>query len=183
MSVETGLVGDSILSRAAYGGGYGRGGYNGNFSQDGSVINANVEANRSISLTDQINRTTTDAFLSNKIGRGNDSIENQISRGQDSLSAQFQRNHTDSHFDNITAQFASLERSNIAAKADTDRQLHAMELKQVECCCELRAGQAAINAKLETQGEVAAAVAAARSEARLEALIAAGNRGPGNSGN
>ena len=49
MSIDSGLVGDSILSRAAYGGdgyGFGRGRGGANFEFDGSVVNAKLESNK-----------------------------------------------------------------------------------------------------------------------------------------
>lgn len=169
---------DILMNRGLNGYGYGRGRYAntsgaGNFPGDGSVVNANVEANRDLDMMQAINSVTAQGFQSSASESQHRSLDNSIVRGNEFLTDRIAKQSIDAQFANVTAQFASMERQANAAKADTDRQLHSMELKQVECCCKLTAGQEALSAKLDTQGAVAAAVAAAKTEARLEALIEA----------
>ena len=68
----------------------------------------------------------------------------------------------------------------IANQAALVAQLHAQDLKQVECCCELKAGQATIIANQEAHR-----LATAESENQsLRLQLAMSNQGgPGNSGN
>jgi len=178
-------------------GGYGYGNGHGNFPGDGSAVKEGVRGNRDIQLLESVNGNAQNSSLANQIRQHNDSIQKDISVGNNFITDRINAQGIDAKFTNVTSQFAnvtaqlaSVERTAIAIAADAERlafsnqattiaQLHAMDLKQTECCCELKAGQAAINAKLDTQGAVSAAVAAARTEARLEALIA-GNSGHGN---
>ena len=66
-----------------------------------------------------------------------------------------------------------------ANKADTDRQLHVMDLKQVECCCKLEAGQAAINAKLDAASTLGTANAEI-ANLRMQLQFNGGGNGNGN---
>ena len=146
----------------------GIGGYGyGNFQGDGSAVNANVVANRDLGVVGAINSANADQFLSDRITDGDRALTTTIASGNQFLTDRINSQHIDSHFDNVSRELASAERlafANQAAmlaiitanKADTDRQLHSMELKQVECCCELKAGQATIIAKLDSDRAAAA---------------------------
>lgn len=121
----------------------------GNFAGDGSAVNANVVANRDAAILNGINTNSRDGFLGNQIDRGHAAINDNINTTNQFLSDRIWSQGIDAKFQTVANSFASMERLAIANKADTDRQLHSMELKQVECCCELKAGQASILAKLD----------------------------------
>jgi hypothetical protein len=68
MSIDSGLVGDSILSRAAYGGdgyGFGRGRGGANFEFDGSVVNAKLESNKEANMWDKADKLISTFMTSN----------------------------------------------------------------------------------------------------------------------
>jgi len=177
----------SLLGRGGYGGGYG---YDrGNFAGDGSVVKEGIRGNRDLSLLDSVNQGTRDQFLASQIRMHSDNIADRIGSGQDFLAGKISDQGLEFRFANMTAEHATIERVAIANqqalmaqlnanKADTDRQLHAMELKQVECCCELKAGQATIIANQESHR-----LAAAESENQnLRTQILINNQGRVNGG-
>lgn len=140
-------------------GGYGYGSQ-GNFLGDGSAVKEAVRGNRDIDLLDAVNRGTSDQFLSQKIADGDSNIVSTINLGNQFLTDRITNQGLDFKFANITdrlssaerlafANQASLEREMNANQAATIAQLHTMDVKQTECCCELKAGQAAILAKLD----------------------------------
>lgn len=157
-------------------GGYGYG----NFAGDGSAVKESVRGNRDIALIESVNQGTRDQFLSSQIRQHNDSVSDRISSAQNFLSAQVSDQSSEFRFANITAQFASLERSMIANQQNLVAALHAQDLKYAECCCELKAGQAAILAEIKCNREVAEARQAGMNEAKLDILLNSG-RGQGNS--
>lgn len=154
-------------------------GGSGNFLGDGSAVKEAVRGNRDIALLDSVNEGTRDQFLTNQIDRGNMSINSRISDGQDFLSTQIRDNGLEFRFANITSQFATLERQMVANQATLVAQLHAADLKAVECCCELKAGQATIIANQES-----ARLAAAEAENQnLRTQILINNQGRASQGN
>ena len=155
MSGYDGIDTGSVLANRGLNGFYGYGGH-GNFAGDGSAVNANVVANRDAGIIDSVNSASSNQFLSDRIW-------------SQSIDAKFAA---------VTADFASMERLAFAQQAETQRQLHAMDLKQTECCCELKAGQASILAKLDADR----AESLAAENNRLTMQIAISN-GRGNAGN
>lgn len=147
-------------------GGYGYGLPNGNFGGDGSAVKEGVRGNRDISLLESINRSTSDQFLSNKITDGNANLTATITRGDNFLSEQIRER-------SISDRFNSLERLMFSNQNDTQRDIQAVALKQAECCCELRAGQASILAEIKCNREVSEARQAGLDQAKLDAILAA----------
>jgi len=135
MSIDSGLVGDSILSRAAYGGGY-RSGQHNNAGYDGSVVNSNLIANRDIGLLEAVNRSSSDQALAASIASGNVALSEQI------------REST------VSDRFATIERLLFANQNETQRELGDIKAANAVCCCETKAGLAAIEAKLDAQAEI-----------------------------
>lgn len=146
----------SLLGRGGYGGGYGYGGGSGhgNFGFDGSVVNANVEANRVMNA------------------QGQDCISQQISdnadRNRDTVSLIQSQGSTNRIIDSILAS----ERVNTASFNTIEREMAANARAAAECCCELKAGQAQILANQECTTRVADAVASAQQNAKLDILLA-----------
>lgn len=178
MDIETGSV---LANRGLNGYGWG---HQGNFMGDGSAVNANVTANRDLGVLNAISENTRDQFLGNQIDRGHTAITDNINTSNQFLSDRIWSQGIDSKFAQVTAQFATLERNGLAASASAERlayanqsatiaQLHAMDLKQTECCCELKAGQAAILAKLDADR----ATAAETENQSLKLQIAINNQG------
>lgn len=169
----------------------GVGGYGyGNFAGDGSAVKEAVRGNRDINIVEAVNRNAGDQALSDRISNGHQAITAQIVQGNEFLTDRINAQSIDAKFANVTAMLAAQDRQLLAGFAAAERlafsnqqstmaQLHAMDIKQTECCCELKAGQAAIQSKLDCQTEIAAAVSAARNEARLEQLLN-GRPGQGN---
>lgn len=169
---------DVLLNRGLNGGYYGYGIANqGNFLGDGSAVKEAVRGNRDLDLLESVNAGTRDQFLSAQIRQHNDNVSDRLDMSQDFLSNQIRDQSLEFRFANITQQHASLERQMIANQQALVAALHAQDLKQVECCCELKAGQATIIANQE-----AARLAAAEAEnanLRTQILI---NQGRGNAG-
>lgn len=127
---------DVLLNRGLNGAyGYGQ---RGNFGYDGSVVNANVEANRDIGLLESINANASRSQLSEQITTGNAFISEQL------------RERT------VSDRFNSIERLLFSNQNDTQRDIANLNTKVAECCCKLEAGQAAIQAKLDAQALQAA---------------------------
>lgn len=140
-------------------GGYGYGNQ-GNFLGDGSAVKEAVRGNRDIDLLDAVNRGTSDQFLSQKITDGDAAVVSTVNMGNQFLTDRINAQGIDAKFANVTERLASAERIAFANQASLERemnanqaaaiaQLHTMDVKQTECCCELKAGQAAILAKLD----------------------------------
>lgn len=189
MDIEAG----SVLANRGLNYGYGFNAMNhGNFGGDGSAVKEGIRGNRDIALLDSVNAGATQNFLSSQIRQHNDSIQHDISVGNNFMTDRITQLGMDAKFDRLSSEHASLERLIYANKADTDRelkanqlatmaQLHAMDLKQTECCCELKAGQAAISAKLDA--DRAAAAEAEVNNLKLQIQInnqSRGNQGQGN---
>ena len=157
MEIEAG----SVLANRGLNYGYGYQGFNqGNFAGDGSAVKEGIRGNRDIALLDSVNANATQNFLSSQIRQHNDSVQHDISVGNNFITDRIAAQGIDAKFATLTAEHASLERTMIANAANVQRemnanqaatmaQLHAMDLKQTECCCELKAGQASILAKLD----------------------------------
>ena len=144
-SMADAVIANRGLNFASPYGGYGQG----NFVGDGSAVKEAIRGNRDLSLIDSVNRSTTDQFMSQQIRAGDENLANSITSGNQFLTDRIAALGLDAKFAQITADFASAERIAFANKADTDRELKAIQLKQVECCCETKAGLAAISAKLD----------------------------------
>ncbi len=136
-----------------------------NFAYDGSVINANVKSNQ------EFFAAATERVIDNQKAAAdmNTAIQDQIAR----TAAEFREAD---RFNNLNAllfnQFNQI-----------DRRFADQDLKAQECCCEIKAGQAAILAKLDQQTAVANAVANAEQNIKLNQLLAAMGNGNGNGNN
>lgn len=154
---------DVLLNRGLNGGyGYGAGFNHGNFAGDGSSVKEGVRGNRDIQLLESVNGSAQNASLANQIRQHNATIQNDINVGNNFLTDRIAAQGLDFKFANISDQLASAERLAFANAAAVQRemnanqmatmtQLHAIDVKQTECCCKLEAGQAAIIAKLDAQ--------------------------------
>ena len=173
--VDSGLVGDSILSRAAYGdGGYGfgRGRGGANFEFDGSVINAKVDSNK------EANSNQHQSILSQ--------IDSAADRARDAAN----RSISDQHFTSLTdklndnSRFITSEFNALAREQNENARLAA------KCCCEAQllavqnqaktdSGLATIIANQAADTRVADAVSNAQQNAKLDAILADNGRGNG----
>jgi hypothetical protein len=155
---------DVLLNRGLNGGynGGNIGHGHGNFPGDGSAVKEGVRGNRDIQLLESVNGTAQSASLANQIRQHNSTIQNDINVGNNFLTDRIAAQGLDFKFANISDQLASAERLAFANAAAVQRemnsnqmatiiQLHAIDLKQTECCCKLEAGQASIIAKLDAQ--------------------------------
>lgn len=151
---------DVLLNRGLNGG-YNYGG-NGNFLGDGSAVKEGVRGNRDIQLIDSVNGNAQNASLANQLRQHNDTIQRDISVGNNFLTDRINAQSIDFKFNNISEKLSSAERLSFANQASLQRemnanqlatmqQLHAIDVKQTECCCKLEAGQASILAKLDAQ--------------------------------
>lgn len=167
---------DVLLNRGlngAYGIGAGLGLVaNGNFAGDGSAVKEAVRGNRDLDLLESVNRGTSDQFLSQKITDGNAALTSTVNMNNQFLSEQMRER-------SIADNFAATQRQLFQIQSENQREFRAMDVKLTECCCKLEAGQASIQAKLDSQ-----ALAASQAEnQRLQIELALANRSPGNSGN
>lgn len=135
----------ATLSLLGRGSGYG---YE-NFHGDGSAINANVRGNRDLALLESVNANTRDQFLSSQIRDGDSGIKDAMNINNQFLTDRINSQGIDFKFQSVSDQLASAERLAFANQAATDRRLGDIDLKLTECCCELKAGQAAIMAKID----------------------------------
>ena len=161
MDIETGsILANRGLNGYGYGMSGGHGNGHGNFPGDGSAVKESVRGNRDLQLLESVNGNAQNAALSNQIRQHNDSIQHDISVGHNFLTDRIAAQGIDAKFATVTAELAAQDRAMIAGFASAERlafsnqqstmqQLHAMDIKQTECCCELKAGQAAISAKLD----------------------------------
>ena len=151
---------DVLLNRGLNGG-YGAYGQ-GNFGGDGSAVKESVRGNRDIQLLESVNGSAQTASIANQLRAHNSTIQNDINVGNNFLTDRIAAQGLDFKFANISEQLASAERLAFANAASVQRemnanqiatitQLHAIDLKQTECCCKLEAGQASILAKLDSQ--------------------------------
>ena len=129
---------DVLLNRGLNGGygGYAQGSMgngHGNFPGDGSAVKEGVRGNRDIQLLESVNGSAQSAALANQIRQHN--ISDQLASAERLA----------------FANAASVQREMNANQIATITQLHAIDLKQTECCCKLEAGQASILAKLDAQ--------------------------------
>lgn len=196
----TGVSTNDIATLSLAGRSYGYGG--GNFAGDGSAVKEGVRGNRDISLLESVNRTAADQAISDRITDGHQVLNDSITTGNQFLTDRINAQGIDFKFQNISDQLASAERLAFANNATLQRemaanqaatqrelnsnqaatvaQLHAMDIKQTECCCELKAGQAAILANQES----ARLVDSQQENQALRTQILINNQGRvGNSGN
>lgn len=150
----------SLLGNTGFG--YGN---HANFAYDGSVINANVTANRDLG-TAQAERIVDNQKAASDMQTA---LVNQIA----STAAEFRE----------ADRFSSLNTLLFNQFNQIDRRFADQDLKAQECCCELKTGQAAILAKLDQQTAVANAVANAEQNIKLNQLLAAMGNGNGNGNN
>ena len=181
--VESGLVGDSILSRAAYGGGgYGYGG-SGNLHGDGSAVNANVTANRDIGVLSAITESQRDNALSGQLRGHRDEIVAGQTRDSQFINDKIDNQSLEFRFANITQQNASMERAAIANQATLVTMMTDNAREAAKCCCEAQllavqnqaktdTGLATLLANQDCANKVADAVANATQNAKLDILLA-----------
>ena len=194
MNVESGLVGDSILSRAAYGGaGYGYGGGHGGreFANDGS--NA-VRIRGSERLSEAAH-----AFGRESSASSHDSISQQISDNADrnrdisSLQSAGARDIANRDFIQSIAVGLSQQIAGSEANQNTNfnmlaREASANAREAAKCCCEAQLlavqnqaktdlGMATILANQACDTRVGDAVANAQQNAKLDAILADNGRG------
>lgn len=155
--------------------GYGYG--HGNFVGDGSAVNANVVAQRDLSLQTEISAGTERQFLNNQINRVQNDLSSQVERGHTTLSRQISDNRFDTRINEVIAGMTANDKAMlqiINANATASMQRDFDLSKQIaECCCKLESGQATIIANQES----ARANAAAAEAAALRVIV---NNGIGN---
>lgn len=188
----TGVSNNDVATLALAGrgfGGYGYG-YGGNFVGDGSAVKEAVRGNRDLDLLESVNRTAADQAISDRITDGHAALQQTIDRGNEFITDRIAAQGLDFKFQGLSDQLASAERLAFANQAALQRemnanqlatmtQLHALDVKQTECCCELKAGQAAILANQE-----AARLSDAQQENQaLRTQILINNQGRANQGN
>jgi len=177
MDIDPGSV---LTNRGLNGYGYGQ---HGNSGYDGSVVNSNVVANRDIGVLGAITGASRDQALSNQIMHGDTSLATAMGNSTSLISDRIAATSIDAKFANVSDQFASSERLafanaqaserlSYANQAGTERTLTAMQIEAARCCCETKAGLAAIDAKLDAAATTALAVSAAKNEAVLAQLLA-----------
>ena len=174
--VETGLVGDSILSRAAYGGGLGYGeGYGRNFASDAS--NA-VRIKGSEKLAGQAHD-----FISQQISDNADRNRDITSSAQSNAEFISNRDFQTKVGALITGQIARNEDATRAEFNSINRELAAVAREAAKCCCEAKllaatnqaktdAGLAVILSNQDCTSKIADAVANATQNAKLDILLA-----------
>ncbi len=184
--ISSGLVGDSILSRAAYGGGYyGQGGYGNQFASDSS--NA-VRINSSEKLAAQAHRFMQDANVTSHDGLSQQ-ISDNADRNRDITSSAQSNAEFISNRDFqtqvgalITGQIARNEDASRAEFNSINRELSAVARETAKCCCEAKllaaqnqaktdAGLATILANQQCDSRVNDAVANAHQNAKLDTLL------------
>jgi hypothetical protein len=182
MSIDSGLVGDSILSRAAYGGGYG--GYgNGHggreFANDGSnAVRINAAERASEASHDALSQQ-----ISDNADRNRDLARQASDNAQYISNRDFQ---TQIGF-NLANQVARGEDNQNANFNQLTREAAANAREAAKCCCEAQllaatnqaktdAGLAQILANQACDTRVADAVANAAQNAKLDTLL--NGRGP-----
>ena len=170
---------DVLLNRGLngyYGGGGGQRGYNGNFTYDGSVANANLQANRTIA------------------SQGHTALSQQISDNADRNRDISETQARDAQFTNIIANNSDQTRFLTAELNQIGREQAANARAAAECCCAAKllavenqaktdAGLASILANQACDTRVDAAVANAAQNAKLDALLAENGRGRPGQGN
>lgn len=187
MNVESGLVGDSILSRAAYGGGYGYGGGHGGreFANDGS--NA-VRINRNEKIT-ELGHDFLSQQISDNADRNRDLASSQSSNARDIANRDFQQ----SIAVGLSQQLARGEDNQNSNFNMLSREAAANAREAAKCCCDAKvlavqnqaktdAGLATIIANQACDVRVADAVVNATQNAKLDTLLneRGGHGGRGN---
>lgn len=168
MDVESGLVGDSILSRAAYGGGYGYGGPGREFASDAS--NA-IRINSSEKVS----------------SLGHDFLSRQISDNADRNRDLSTQSSTINAFQNLGDKLNDQSRFFGAEVNSIQREIAEVAREAAKCCCEAKllsvqnqaktdAALATITANQACDTRVGDAVANAHQNAKLDALLADNGR-------
>lgn len=168
---------DVLLNRGLNGY-YGAGarGYNGNFTYDGSVVNANLLSNRDFA---NIGHNSISRQISDNADRNRDIAETQA---RDSQFAGIISNNTDqTRF--ITAELNQLGREMAATARDAAKCCCEAKLLAVENQAKTDAGLAAILANQTCDTRVEAAVANANQNAKLDQLLSENGRGRPGQGN
>lgn len=187
--ISSGLVGDSILSRAAYGGGYyGQGGYGNQFASDSSnAVRINASRDLSAQAHDFSRESNTNSHdaLSQQISDNADRNRDITSLNQGNANALANRDFQTQVGTIITSQ---IDREGNVLRSELDgmkREMSANAREAAKCCCEQKllsvqnqcktdAGLATILANQQCDVRVADAVANATQNAKLDALLAEG---------
>ena len=169
---------DVLLNRGlnGYYGGGGQRGYNGNFTYDGSVTNANLKANREFT---NLGHTSLSQQIADNADRNRDIAETQA---------------RDSQFTNIISNNTDQTRFITSELNQLGREINENSRAAANCCCEAKvqaaenqaktdAGLASILANQACDTRVSDAVANAAQNAKLDALLAENGRGRPGQGN
>lgn len=140
----------ALLGNGGYGGHYNN---YGNFAHDGSVLNAKLDRNLSQG------ERAVDRVVDNQNTHFDELRDNQR-QAQDFA---VETRHAD--------RSANLDRMLYNQFNQIDRRFSAMELRNQECCCELKAGQASILAKLDCENQVRVAVQQAEQGAKIDQIL------------
>ena len=177
MNVESGLVGDSILSRAAYGGGgygYGNGHGGREFANDGSnAVRINAAERSSGASHDALSQQ-----ISDNADRNRDLASSQAQNARDIAGRDFLQGIGVA----ISQQIAGSEANNNNNFNQLSREAAANAREAAKCCCEAQllavqnqcktdAGLATIIANQACDTRVADAVANAAQNAKLDTLL------------
>ncbi len=135
------------------GGGYGYGGVNGHFAADGSVINTNVGVNR------EFGKVQTDRIVDNQMSNAD-----RITDAQKFVADIAGENR-------ISDKFADQNLALATALSGIDRRFSDLSLQINQCCCDLKAGQATIEAKVDSAESVRVAVEQAKTSSKLDLLV------------
>lgn len=135
------------------GSGYPCGGVNGHFASDGSVINANIEANREFA-----HQNVTRVVDNQKANA------DRITDAQKFVAELATENR-------ISDKFADQNLALATAISQIDRRFSDMSLQINQCCCDLKAGQATIEAKIDSAEAVRSAVEQAKQASKIDLLV------------
>lgn len=141
----------SRLNYPSYGVGYGMASRE---AYDGTVTNANIEANRQVNLLHH-----------NSLTAGQIAIQDRIAEsGQNTLNI-IQNNA-------LTAQLNGFRDFVTSAFNSNERNLANLALQNQECCCEIKTAVAALDAKVECNEKVRQAEIATKTQTQVEQLLA-----------
>ena len=116
--------------------------------------------------------SNTRAVINEKIESGFDSIKDTQKLQLDAIVQQAAADRAaTSEFRSID-QFNALNANLIAQFNQVDRRFSDQQMQIQECCCDLKAGQATLIAKIESQDAVKAAEDRVRADAKLDSILA-----------
>lgn len=188
--IESGLVGDSILSRAAYGGGgygYGQGHQFASDSSNAVRINASEKLSAQAHMFSRDANVSSHDAISQQISDNADRNRDITSLNQGNANALANRDFQTQVGTIITSQ---IDREGNVLRSELDglkREMSANARAAAECCCEGKllaaqnqaktdAGLAVILANQACDTRVSDAVANAHQNAKLDALLADNGR-------